>query len=42
MTCRNVGIQAVTGLEEKWGFGSLQGYTFDLLKLRVLCLVESE
>jgi hypothetical protein len=37
-----MGFWAVTWLEEKWGFGSLQGYTFDLLKLRVLCLVESE
>jgi hypothetical protein len=37
-----VGFWAVTGLENKWGFGSLEGFNFDLLKLWVLCLVESE
>jgi hypothetical protein len=40
--CRGVEFGAVLWLEEKWGFGSLQGFTFDLLKLRFLCLVESE
>jgi hypothetical protein len=39
---RYVRFGAVTRLEKKWGFGSLEGFTFDLLKLWFLCLVESE